>query len=395
MLSVLSQSETSKPNGLTAQSDNIDHKKRQMDESNTNFTNSSGSSLTPEQTTTTTAAAGANTNRSATTTEAATSTTLTTTEVAGSTPKPTNIQDSNETGFNGNPESRRDSVSSTVSTTADGRRRSKVSRACDQCRKKKIKCDYIEGSENNPDQSCTGCRKIGEKCSFERVPLKRGPSKGYTRSNSQSRERRSSQHRQSLSELSSMKSRIGSASNPIGGINDQQKQEGIEVVMHPGQSATPTGAVSLPPLLQYLPGMNQSTQHVSSPSGLQQPFWKVPYHEYQYQRRPSLDSLASDSSQKGNGKPIPQQQPQLQSLNNVRSNTGPLQSQETMRNQRYYYQSSQDSASEAGSDNRRSSSAIPPLLNPAMQIQQHQPYPYSQFTLAQQLQQHQQQQQQQ
>ncbi len=31
--------------------------------------------------------------------------------------------------------------------------------------------------------TCSNCRKIGEKCSFSRIPQKRGPSKGYTREN--------------------------------------------------------------------------------------------------------------------------------------------------------------------------------------------------------------------
>ncbi|KAK9450708.1 uncharacterized protein V1518DRAFT_425479 [Limtongia smithiae] len=56
------------------------------------------------------------------------------------------------------------------------RKRSKVSRACDECRRKKIRCDATleSGSER-----CSSCRRVGEKCSFSRIPMKRGPSKGY------------------------------------------------------------------------------------------------------------------------------------------------------------------------------------------------------------------------
>ncbi|KAK9240695.1 hypothetical protein V1525DRAFT_369859 [Lipomyces kononenkoae] len=56
------------------------------------------------------------------------------------------------------------------------RKRSKVSRACDECRRKKIRCDATP--ENGPEQ-CSSCQRVGDKCSFSRIPMKRGPSKGY------------------------------------------------------------------------------------------------------------------------------------------------------------------------------------------------------------------------
>ncbi|KAI5852871.1 hypothetical protein DFP73DRAFT_470925 [Morchella snyderi] len=56
------------------------------------------------------------------------------------------------------------------------RKRSKVSRACDECRRKKIRCDAT--SESGVEQ-CSSCKRVGSKCSFSRVPMKRGPSKGY------------------------------------------------------------------------------------------------------------------------------------------------------------------------------------------------------------------------
>jgi hypothetical protein len=55
------------------------------------------------------------------------------------------------------------------------RKRSKVSRACDECRRKKIKCDAQ--SEAN-EQPCSNCRRSNAQCLFSRVPQKRGPSKG-------------------------------------------------------------------------------------------------------------------------------------------------------------------------------------------------------------------------
>ena len=64
--------------------------------------------------------------------------------------------------------------------TADGpmasRKRSKVSRACDECRRKKIKCD---ASGEPGDEQCSSCKRVGTTCQFSRVPMKRGPSKGY------------------------------------------------------------------------------------------------------------------------------------------------------------------------------------------------------------------------
>ncbi|KAJ6161206.1 hypothetical protein N7470_004602 [Penicillium chermesinum] len=56
------------------------------------------------------------------------------------------------------------------------RKRSKISRACDECRRKKVRCDA--SSENGLD-TCSNCRRLGAVCQFSRVPMKRGPSKGY------------------------------------------------------------------------------------------------------------------------------------------------------------------------------------------------------------------------
>lgn len=55
------------------------------------------------------------------------------------------------------------------------RKRSKVSRACDECRRKKIKCD---AQSDNGDAPCSSCARSAIRCLFSRVPQKRGPSKG-------------------------------------------------------------------------------------------------------------------------------------------------------------------------------------------------------------------------
>ncbi|KAF1911098.1 hypothetical protein BDU57DRAFT_543480 [Ampelomyces quisqualis] len=56
------------------------------------------------------------------------------------------------------------------------RKRSKVSRACDECRRKKIRCDAT--TETGPE-ACSSCKRTGARCQFSRQPMKRGPSKGY------------------------------------------------------------------------------------------------------------------------------------------------------------------------------------------------------------------------
>ncbi|TVY37603.1 putative transcriptional regulatory protein [Lachnellula occidentalis] len=56
------------------------------------------------------------------------------------------------------------------------RKRSKVSRACDECRRKKIRCD---ATGEVGDEQCSNCRRTSASCQFSRVPMKRGPSKGY------------------------------------------------------------------------------------------------------------------------------------------------------------------------------------------------------------------------
>ncbi len=62
-----------------------------------------------------------------------------------------------------------------MDASANSRKRTKVSRACDECRRKKIKCDADQTAE---DQPCSNCKRVNASCGFSRVPLKRGPSKG-------------------------------------------------------------------------------------------------------------------------------------------------------------------------------------------------------------------------
>ncbi|CAJ0547743.1 Ff.00g044970.m01.CDS01 [Fusarium sp. VM40] len=63
-----------------------------------------------------------------------------------------------------------------LDTSIPPRKRSKVSRACDECRRKKIKCD---AQSDTGDAPCSSCARSSIRCLFSRVPQKRGPSKGY------------------------------------------------------------------------------------------------------------------------------------------------------------------------------------------------------------------------
>ncbi|KAI7855773.1 fungal-specific transcription factor domain-containing protein [Circinella umbellata] len=55
-------------------------------------------------------------------------------------------------------------------------RRTRITRACDTCRRKKIRCDV------NTTQPCTTCRQYHWECSFNDTAKKRGPPKGYIES---------------------------------------------------------------------------------------------------------------------------------------------------------------------------------------------------------------------
>ncbi|WPK26678.1 hypothetical protein PUMCH_004038 [Australozyma saopauloensis] len=68
------------------------------------------------------------------------------------------------------------------------RKRSKVSRACDACRRKKVRCDAeFLSTLQKVTKICTNCLRTNDVCTFARVPLKRGPTKGYSRDSADQR----------------------------------------------------------------------------------------------------------------------------------------------------------------------------------------------------------------
>ncbi|KAJ1735915.1 hypothetical protein LPJ61_000288 [Coemansia biformis] len=55
---------------------------------------------------------------------------------------------------------------------SDGAKRQRISRACDRCRRKKVKCD-------GQHPTCTHCEAISASCTYFDTAKKRGPPKGY------------------------------------------------------------------------------------------------------------------------------------------------------------------------------------------------------------------------
>ncbi|KAI8981598.1 fungal-specific transcription factor domain-containing protein [Mycotypha africana] len=56
------------------------------------------------------------------------------------------------------------------------KKRPRRDRACDLCRRKKIRCDYDPAYSQNP---CSSCRSYNKLCTFNEAAKKRGPPKGY------------------------------------------------------------------------------------------------------------------------------------------------------------------------------------------------------------------------
>ncbi|KAI9255517.1 fungal-specific transcription factor domain-containing protein [Sporodiniella umbellata] len=70
-------------------------------------------------------------------------------------------------------ENRSEDASSEPDSTCSDKKRSRITRACDYCRKKKVKCHFT------PGKPCNNCIANGAICEFNDSTKKRGPPKGY------------------------------------------------------------------------------------------------------------------------------------------------------------------------------------------------------------------------
>ncbi|EDO19360.1 hypothetical protein Kpol_1002p5 [Vanderwaltozyma polyspora DSM 70294] len=149
----------------------------------------------------------------------------------------------------------------------------KATRACDQCRKRKIKCDY-----DNDKNVCSSCNRNGDRCQFNRVQLKRGPSKGFNRNNSTS-------SAAGASTTSSTHQTFNA--NASGNTNSSNNNN---------HNNNNNNSVLLPPITQYFQGNEQNHD---------QQFWKVPvdlaghlspHHSQSHLHRDSVDSATSNNS---------------------------------------------------------------------------------------------------
>ncbi|KAK4509145.1 uncharacterized protein ATC70_007495 [Mucor velutinosus] len=105
-----------------------------------------------------------------------------------------------------------------------GSKRIKISRACDECRKRKVKCDGV--------QPCGRCRKSNAECVFAKLPPKRGPPKQYME-NLENR-------------LQRVEKALKSMANPIKKMFDEQQQPPSDQSQQPVLSLNDTVSYSAP-----------------------------------------------------------------------------------------------------------------------------------------------------
>ncbi|KAI8146800.1 fungal-specific transcription factor domain-containing protein [Fennellomyces sp. T-0311] len=110
--------------------------------------------------------------------------------------------------------------SSQLSDTTDNTppRRTRITRACDTCRRKKIKCDV------NTTQPCTTCRQYNWECSFNDAAKKRGPPKGYI----ESLETRLKKMEQLLQQMQDKKRKRSDDSSPFAIKNILSDEPGVD-----------------------------------------------------------------------------------------------------------------------------------------------------------------------
>ncbi|EDK45996.1 hypothetical protein LELG_04175 [Lodderomyces elongisporus NRRL YB-4239] len=230
------------------------------------------------------------------------------------------------------------------------RKRSKISRACDACRKKKVKCNAeFSTTLNKVTKICNNCEKNVENCTFSRTPLKRGPSKGYTKDledridaiNGKSESRLSSDGGSYNHHIQQNTSSGISPSRPDGlalddGKNSHSSSNLTNLQNRPlSQSLSSLGGtIKLPPLMGYIPKSVPGIQGSGtinyepdqlSPKNAQRPLLSSNYVQTQTQATPQAPSSQAPSSQAPSSQAPPPQQQQGQGQGNSNATSPPIQ----------------------------------------------------------------------
>ncbi|EGP88426.1 unnamed protein product [Zymoseptoria tritici ST99CH_1A5] len=166
------------------------------------------------------------------------------------------------------------------------KQRTKVSRACDECRRKKIRCDAVD---EVPSMPCNNCARTAAKCTFSRQPMKRGPSKGYIkelaeRLNSLEQQVQpphlEQQHRYEIQQVQqAMAEGLQAYTHdprimPDPRIGDKRTHEVAEG-LHPGQQAIYSNVGNAPPPQQHMYAPHMQTPGPTHQQHNVQPFWRL------------------------------------------------------------------------------------------------------------------------
>ena len=131
-------------------------------------------------------------------------------------------------------------------------KRTKVSRACDECRRKKIRCDALDIAEG---EQCSPCKRAALDCQYSRQPMKRGPSKGYIK--------------ELAARVNTLESQLGvTQSQPPQQQQEQQQQTESASIPEYAQPQHPYGELEqLRPIAPPFNGSRKRTHSASEGSG--------------------------------------------------------------------------------------------------------------------------------
>lgn len=151
------------------------------------------------------------------------------------------------------------------------RKRSKVSRACDECRRKKVRCNAVfDVSSNSITKICTNCEKNNDPCTFTRIPLKRGPTKGYNKkpssSTSSSSRKPRSRPRSRANSMASIKSTQSAKTDYDSDVDSLKYQQHLSMT----PQSQPHQKVILPPLnlMSYYGKQPDNTNSSTNPNAI-------------------------------------------------------------------------------------------------------------------------------